>query len=115
MQDRANPDARECTIVIARQTSLRTSGHAVTDVLDSLGDICPERPRGDYRRREVSTTRHASRYPPSCNTQLLPSGSEKSAKLVVRRIVDVEREAGLIDIEPQRSLDIAHRQRDHLD
>jgi hypothetical protein len=28
---------------------------------------------------------------------------------------DVEREADLIDIEPQRSLDITHRQRDHFD
>jgi len=28
---------------------------------------------------------------------------------------DVEREADLLDIEPQRSLDIAHRQRDHFD
>src|SRR5258708_94147 len=37
------------------------------------------------------------------------------AERVVRRIVDVEREADLDDIEPQRSLDIAHRQRDHLD
>jgi hypothetical protein len=26
-----------------------------------------------------------------------------------------QREADLIDIEPQRSLDIAHRQRDHFD
>jgi hypothetical protein len=34
---------------------------------------------------------------------------------VVRGIVDVEREADLIDIEPQGSLDIAHRQRDHFD
>ena len=34
---------------------------------------------------------------------------------VVRRIVDVEREAGLVDIEPQRPIDIAHRQRNHFD
>src|SRR5262249_11550289 len=31
------------------------------------------------------------------------------------RIVDVDRESNLIDIESQRSLDIAHRQRDHFD
>jgi hypothetical protein len=37
------------------------------------------------------------------------------AERVVRRVVDVEREAELVGIEPQRSLDIAHRQRDHLD
>jgi hypothetical protein len=37
------------------------------------------------------------------------------AQQVQLNLVDVEREAGLIDIEPQRSLDIAHRQRDHLD
>jgi hypothetical protein len=30
-------------------------------------------------------------------------------------ILDVERKADLVDIEPQRSLDIAHRQRDHLE
>ena len=30
-------------------------------------------------------------------------------------IVDVERKADLIDIKPRRSLDIAHRQRNHLD
>src|SRR5215472_4137916 len=32
-----------------------------------------------------------------------------------RRIVDVEREANLVDIEPQRSIDIPHRQYDNLD
>jgi hypothetical protein len=37
------------------------------------------------------------------------------AEPVVRRIVYVELEADLIDIEPQRSLDIAHRQSDHFD
>jgi len=37
------------------------------------------------------------------------------AELVVRRIVDVEREANLVDIEPQRSIDIPHRQYDNLD
>jgi hypothetical protein len=37
------------------------------------------------------------------------------AERVVRRIVDVEREASLIDVEAQRSLNIAHRQRDHFD
>jgi hypothetical protein len=37
------------------------------------------------------------------------------AERVVRRVVDVERETNFIDIEPQRSLDIAHRQRDHFD
>jgi hypothetical protein len=37
------------------------------------------------------------------------------AERVVRRIVDVQRKANLIYIEPQRSLDIAHRRRDHFD
>ena len=37
------------------------------------------------------------------------------AEHVVWRIVDVEREADLIDVEPQRSLDVAHRRRDHFD
>jgi hypothetical protein len=29
--------------------------------------------------------------------------------------IDVEREADLVDVKPQRSLDIADWQRDHLD
>jgi hypothetical protein len=32
-----------------------------------------------------------------------------------RRIVDIERETDSIDIEPHRSINIAHRQRDHFD
>src|SRR6185312_1361416 len=39
----------------------------------------------------------------------------RGGERVVRRIVDVEREADLIDIEPQRSLDIGYRQRDDFD
>jgi hypothetical protein len=37
------------------------------------------------------------------------------AERVVRRVVDIEPEADLIDVEPQSSLDIACRQRDHFD
>jgi hypothetical protein len=36
------------------------------------------------------------------------------AECVIGRVVDVERETDLVDIKPQRSVDIAHRQRDHL-
>ena len=42
-------------------------------------------------------------------------GELRDAEGVIRRVVDVEREANLIDVEPQRSLDIAHWQRDHFD
>jgi len=37
------------------------------------------------------------------------------AKGVVRRIVDIKRETNLIDIEPQRALNIAHRDHDHFE
>ena len=37
------------------------------------------------------------------------------AECFVRRIVHIEPEANLIDIEPQRPVDIAHRHRNHFD
>jgi hypothetical protein len=50
MQDRANPYARERAIVIARQNPpfgvSPNEVAAVADVLDSIGDICPECPPG---------------------------------------------------------------------
>jgi hypothetical protein len=52
MQDRANPYARERAIVIARQNppfgvSPNEVVTAVADVLESIGDICPECPPAD--------------------------------------------------------------------
>jgi hypothetical protein len=52
MQDRANPYARERAIVIARQNppigvSPNEVVTAVADVLDSMGDICPQCPPAD--------------------------------------------------------------------
>jgi hypothetical protein len=52
MQDRANPDARERAIVIARQNppfgvSPNEMVTTVADVLDSIGDICPGCPLAD--------------------------------------------------------------------
>jgi hypothetical protein len=52
MQDRANPYARARAIVIARQNppfgvSPNEVVTAVADVLDSIGDICPECPPAD--------------------------------------------------------------------
>ncbi|MET4476686.1 hypothetical protein [Bradyrhizobium sp. F1.13.3] len=52
MQDRADPHARERAIDIARQdppprTSLDEAVAEVRDVLDSIGDACPECPSDD--------------------------------------------------------------------
>lgn len=49
MQDRADPHARERAFDIARRdlpenVSRQTAGAAVRDVLDSIGDTCPECP-----------------------------------------------------------------------
>lgn len=44
-----------------------------------------------------------------------PRSELHDAERVVRRIVDVEREADLIEVEPQGSLDIADQNRDHFD
>ena len=50
-----------------------------------------------------------------CDCQFSRYGMSPDAERVVRRIIDVEREADLIDIEPERPLDIANRQRYHFD
>ena len=47
MQDRADPHARERAFDIARQdppanVSAQTAAAAITEVLDSIGDTCPE-------------------------------------------------------------------------
>jgi hypothetical protein len=52
MQDRADPHARERALVIARQdppfgVSPDEAVAAVRDVLDSIGDTCPECPPAD--------------------------------------------------------------------
>ena len=49
MQDRADPQARERALDIARQdlpagVSAQTAASAITEVLDSIGDTCPECP-----------------------------------------------------------------------
>jgi hypothetical protein len=49
MQDRADSYARERALDIARQdppagASAQTAAAAITEVLDSIGDICPECP-----------------------------------------------------------------------
>ena len=67
-------------------------------------------------------TRHAqivmSALPPKadmCGANALVLMAHYDAERIVWRIVDVDGESNLIDIEAQRSLDIAHRQRDHFD
>jgi hypothetical protein len=52
MQDRADPYARERALDIARQhpppgVSAQAAGIAVAEVLDSIGDTCPECPLSD--------------------------------------------------------------------
>ena len=49
MQDRADPHARERALDIARQEppvgiSAQAAAAAITEVLDSIGDTCPECP-----------------------------------------------------------------------
>jgi hypothetical protein len=49
MQDRADPHARKRALDIARQdppagVSAQTAAAAITEVLDSIGDTCPECP-----------------------------------------------------------------------
>ena len=49
MQDRADPHARERALDIARQdppagVCAQTAAAAITEVLDSIGDTCPECP-----------------------------------------------------------------------
>ena len=52
MQDRADPHARERALDIAREcpppgVSAQAAGVAVAEVLDSIGDTCPECPPSD--------------------------------------------------------------------
>jgi hypothetical protein len=52
MQDRADPHARERALDIAREypppgVSAQAAGIAVAEVLDSIGDTCPECPPSD--------------------------------------------------------------------
>ncbi|MBH5396612.1 hypothetical protein HZZ13_02200 [Bradyrhizobium sp. CNPSo 4010] len=56
MQDRADPHAREWAFDIARRdlpegVSREAAEAAVRDVLDSIGDICPECPPDEEDRR----------------------------------------------------------------
>jgi hypothetical protein len=56
MQDRADPHARERAVDLARQApplgvSPDAAAAVVLDVLDSIGDTCPECP-ADLRRRQ---------------------------------------------------------------
>jgi len=56
MQDRADPHARECAFDIARQdppadVSPQAVEAAIRDVLDSIGDTCPECPPDKEDRR----------------------------------------------------------------
>jgi hypothetical protein len=49
MQDRADPHARERALDIARRdppagVSVQAAAAAITEVLDSIGDTCPECP-----------------------------------------------------------------------
>jgi hypothetical protein len=51
MQDRADPHARDRALDIARQdppvgVSAQAAAVAITEVLDSIGDTCPECPAG---------------------------------------------------------------------
>jgi hypothetical protein len=52
MKDRADPDARERAFVIARRdppasTSPEAAAAVIAEVLDSIGDTCPECPPSD--------------------------------------------------------------------
>jgi hypothetical protein len=52
MQDRADPYARECAFEIAREyppdgISAEAASVAIAEVLDSIGDTCPECPQSD--------------------------------------------------------------------
>ena len=77
MQDRADPHARERALEVARQDvppglSPEAAAGAVTEVLDSIGDTCPELPaRGlgnalDNRREQRPSARDASRRASGC-------------------------------------------------
>src|SRR3954452_3220196 len=72
MQDRADPHARERAFDIARRdppagVSPDEAAAAVRDVLDSIGDTCPECPltrrtAAKHRRQPVSPTQRPSRF-----------------------------------------------------
>ena len=52
MQDRADPHARERAVDIAREdpppgVSAQAAANAIAEVLDSIGDACPECPAPD--------------------------------------------------------------------
>jgi hypothetical protein len=53
MQDRADPDARERALIIAQEDAppeVVSSNEAITEILDvlnSIGDTCPECPPGE--------------------------------------------------------------------
>jgi hypothetical protein len=60
MQDRADPHARERAFEVARQdpppgVSPQAPAVAIADVLDSIGDTCPECPTDENRGRGRTT------------------------------------------------------------
>jgi hypothetical protein len=97
------------------------NGRLVPDLTDLDPTFEQAAPRGlEVRDDEIDVAKRTDGGVGESVTDLDGAAGARRSELndsesFVRRIVYVEHEADLIDIEPQRSPDIAHRQRDHFD